>query len=105
MPFIHKTFKMNNKLVALIFIILIASIVGISMYKRSVEEEMYNFKIYFFNAGKDDCILISNNDNYIKSLANKGITTQTISGLEILQKVLISHIFLWYNKICYKIDT
>lgn len=59
---------MSNKL-KYIFIIIVAIvlfvIVGLSMYQRNAEEDTYGFKIYFFNAGKADCILISNNDKYI----------------------------------------
>ena len=37
---------------------------SIYLYTNKKNKE-YNFKIYFFNAGKADCILISNNDKYI----------------------------------------
>ncbi|MBQ9297848.1 MAG: MBL fold metallo-hydrolase [Clostridia bacterium] len=55
---------MNNfKGAIALVIVMIVVLVGIYTFKSQQKE--YNFKIYFFNAGKADCILISNNDKYI----------------------------------------
>ena len=54
---------MNNKIIFFVFLIVVSIlIVGIYFLR---DNKKYNFKIYFFNAGKADCILISNNDKYI----------------------------------------
>ena len=57
---------MNNNIKNLIIlvIILVIMLTSIYLYTNKKNKE-YNFKIYFFNAGKADCILISNNDKYI----------------------------------------
>ena len=47
----------------IIFLIIIISIVFI--YKKQNLNNSYNFKIYFFNAGKADAILLSKNEKYI----------------------------------------
>ena len=55
---------MNNFKGAIVLVIaIIVVLVGIYTFKSQQKE--YGFKIYFFNAGKADCILISNNDKYI----------------------------------------
>jgi len=58
---------MNNKMKLLILIIVIVIfLVGFYIIKNSKNKsDNTNFKIYFFNAGKADCILISNNDKHI----------------------------------------
>ena len=48
-----------------LIVILILILVFVYTYKNEKETNEYNFKTYFFNAGKADCILISNNDKYI----------------------------------------
>ncbi len=52
------------KYLVIFIIILIAFSVGGYMYNAN-NENGYDFKIYFFNAGKADCMLISNNGKYI----------------------------------------
>lgn len=51
----------------LVVIILLIGIlfIGISVYIYNKKNNSYNFKIYFFNAGKADAMIISNNDRYI----------------------------------------
>lgn len=58
--------KMNNVVkVIIICIVLIFFIISIYFLKNVLQNKTSNFSIYFFNAGKADCILISNNDKYI----------------------------------------
>lgn len=57
---------MNNKIRIMIFIILLIGIIScIYIFKNKNVEDDSNMEIYFFNAGKADCILISNNGKYI----------------------------------------
>lgn len=91
---------MSNKL-KYIFIIIVAIvlfiIVGLSMYQRNAEEDIYAFKIYFFNAGKADCILISNNDKYImidtgeEELSNEILTYFRNNNITKLDYLIITH--------------
>lgn len=53
------------KTIAIAAAIIIVTIVGILVYKNKKGNEDYDLSIYFFNAGKADSILISNNGKYI----------------------------------------
>ncbi|MBR3002259.1 MAG: MBL fold metallo-hydrolase [Clostridia bacterium] len=54
---------MNNmKIPIIIIVVIIIVLVGIYAFQDKKE---YGLKTYFFNAGKADCILISNNGKYI----------------------------------------
>lgn len=57
----NKIAKIILGIVITIFIVMISFLI----YKNKKENENYNLKIYFFNAGKADSILISNNGKYI----------------------------------------
>ena len=54
---------MNKKILGIIIIFVIVLVFLLSIFLR--KEDSTNFKIYFFNAGKADAILIMNNDHYI----------------------------------------
>ena len=54
---------MNKKFLVCLLIIII--LIAILVFKSMENDSNYNFKIYFFNAGKADSILIQNNDKYI----------------------------------------
>ena len=56
--------KKSIIIVIVLLIVVIGSFFVYSLSKKA-EEASYEFKIYFFNAGKADAILISNNDKYI----------------------------------------
>jgi len=58
---------MNNNTKGLIIIAIVIVVVLACIYTLKAINlgEDYNFKIYFFNAGKADCMLISNNGKYI----------------------------------------
>lgn len=70
-----KGFKMGI-IAILISIPLVISILSINKNKD------YGFSIYFFDAGKADCMLISNNDNYI----------MIDTGEEDLEKTILSYL-------------
>ena len=74
---------MNDRIKILIIIVIIAVfLLGIYIYKYSRENKNYNFKIYFFNAGKADCILISNNDKYIMiDTGEESLSTEILAYL------------------------
>ena len=54
--------KENIIIVLVILFIIIALII---VYSKKIVSSDYDFKIYFFNAGKADAILLSKNDKYI----------------------------------------
>ena len=54
---------MNKKILGIIIIFVIVLVFLLSIFLK--KEDSTNFKIYFFNAGKADAILIMNNDHYI----------------------------------------
>jgi len=51
--------------IIIIIILLIVSVVLFVIYKNKKISSDYDFKIYFFNSGKADAILISKNNKYI----------------------------------------
>ena len=57
---------MNKKETIIVIIIIAILVIGlIFMYNNKKISSDYDFKIYFFNAGKADAILVSKNDKYI----------------------------------------
>ena len=87
----------NTKNVIILMAVLLIIISGIYVYKNSKQDENYNFKIYFFNAGKADCILISNNDKYImidtgeESLSTEILAYLRNNGITKLDYLIITH--------------
>lgn len=94
---------MNRKIVSTVLIIAIIVLLGsiyiIKSIKGSKEENYENmeFKVYFFNAGKADCMLISNNDKYImidtgeSTLSNEILTYLKNNNIEKLDYLIITH--------------
>lgn len=90
---------MNNKMKLLILIIVIVILlVGFYIIKNiNNKSDNTNFKIYFFNAGKADCILISNNDKYImidtgeESLGNEILKYLKNNNIAKLDYLIITH--------------
>ena len=86
---------MKNIIILVIIIVIIISFAYI--YKYNSEEKEYNYKIYFFNAGKADCILISNNEKYImidtgeESLNSKILAHLKNNGITKLDYLIITH--------------
>ena len=56
---------MNENMKKILLLIIMLLIISIIVYASTKYEKEYNFKMYFFNAGKADSVLISNNDKYI----------------------------------------
>lgn len=56
--------KKSIIIVIVLLIVVLGSFLIYSLSKKA-EEASYEFKMYFFNSGKADAILISNNDKYI----------------------------------------
>lgn len=94
---------MNRKIVSIMIIIVILVLVG-SIYminstkiNKSENYESMEFKVYFFNAGKADCMLISNNDKYImidtgeSTLSNEILTYLKNNNIEKLDYLIITH--------------
>ena len=54
----------KEKIIILLFILIIIIFLYIVYGKKSATSD-YDFKVYFFNAGKADAILLSKNDKYI----------------------------------------
>lgn len=80
----------------IVLIIIIFFLLGIYFF-RNTEDSNYNFKVYFFNAGKADCILISNNDKYImidtgeESLSNEILAYFKNNNITKLDYLIITH--------------
>lgn len=89
---------MSNKIkILIVLVIIVIFLIGIYFYKYNKENNNYNFKIYFFNAGKADCVLISNNDKYImidtgeESLSNEIISYLKNNNITKLDYLIITH--------------
>ena len=88
---------MKLKIFIIIVFVVIFLIIGVFVYKNGGEEDGYNLKIYFWNAGKADAILISNNDRYImidtgeESLSNNILQYFKNNGIEMLDYLIITH--------------
>lgn len=84
-------------IVLIVLIIIIVFVVSLYIFKNRNENSNYNFKIYFFNAGKADCILISNNDKYImidtgeENLSNEILSYFKNNNITKLDYLIITH--------------
>ncbi len=80
-------------IIAIIIVISILFMIG----KTNNTSNEYNFKIYFFNAGKADAILISNNDKYImidtgeESLSSEILSYFKNNNITTLDYLIITH--------------
>ena len=90
---------MKNSMIIPIILILVLVVlsIGIYAYQKSGKNADYNFKIYFFEAGKADCILISNNDKYImidtgeEELSNTILAYLKNNNITKLNYLIITH--------------
>lgn len=89
---------MNNKMkISIVLIVVIAFLCFLYIFKNSKKNENYDFYIYFFNAGKADCILISNNNKYImidtgeESLSDEILTYLKNNNITKLDYLIITH--------------
>ena len=83
--------------VVFVLILLIVLVVGLYIASAKNNINNYNFKVYFFNAGKADCILISNNGKYImidtgeESLSDDILRYFAQNNIEKLDYLIITH--------------
>ena len=93
---------MHKKETIIILVITLIIVLGLSLiYKFNIykfkEVDNYNFKIYFFNAGKADAILISKNNKYImidtgeESLSNEILRYFKENNITRLEYLIITH--------------
>ena len=89
---------MHNKgLIAVILIVTAITITIILTYMSKNKEIEYDFKIYFFNAGKADAILLSKNNKYIlidtgeESLSDEILEYFKKNNITRLEYLIITH--------------
>ena len=89
-----------NKIIKIIPFIILALIIIISIiliYKYNSVDSNYDFKIYFFNAGKADAIILSKNDKYImidtgeESLSDEILEYFSENNITRLEYLIITH--------------
>lgn len=82
-------------LFGILFLLLIIGVIFISTHKKS--DSNYNFKVYFFNAGKADAILISKNNKYMlidtgeEDLSDEILTYFRLNNIKRLEYLIITH--------------
>ena len=89
---------MSNRIkLIIVFIILLVFLTCMYLFRPKIDDNNYNFKIYFFNAGKADCILISNNGKYImidtgeESLSSEILAYFNTNNITKLDYLIITH--------------
>ena len=88
--------RMKTILMILVVISFVIA-VGILIYQNNKQNKEYDLKIYFFNAGKADSILISNQGKYIlidtgeESLSNTILTYLRNNNITKLDYLIITH--------------
>lgn len=89
--------KIKSLIVVLILIVLVILCFFIYKTNKKAEEDAYELKMFFWNAGKADAILISNNDKYImidtgeESLSSEILSYFKRNGIEKLDYLIITH--------------
>lgn len=87
---------LKNKIKIIIIAILIMVFL-IIVYISKSKDNSYDFKIYFFDAGKADCILISKNDKYIlidtgeESLSDEILEYFKKNNIKRIEYLIITH--------------
>lgn len=87
--------KKEKIILMIVFLLIIIGLVLI--YSRKKSNKNYDFKIYFFNAGKADAILLSKNGEYImidtgeESLSNEILTYFRNNNITKLDYLIITH--------------
>lgn len=94
----RKEIDMSNRIkLIIVFIILLVFLTCMYLFRPKIDDNNYNFKIYFFNAGKADCILISNNGKYImidtgeESLSSEILAYFNTNNITKLDYLIITH--------------
>ena len=83
-------------IVLLVFLIIVIILTNLSK-KENIDGSNYDFKIYFFNAGKADAIVISNNNKYImidtgeESLSSEILSYFKNNNINELEYLIITH--------------
>ena len=83
-------------IVLLVFLIIVIILTNLSK-KENIDGSNYDFKIYFFNAGKADAIVISNNNKYImidtgeESLSPEILSYFKNNNINELEYLIITH--------------
>ena len=83
-------------IVLLVFLIIVIILTTLSK-EENIDESNYDFKIYFFNAGKADAIIISNNNKYImidtgeESLSPEILSYFKNNNINELEYLIITH--------------
>ena len=86
----------KEKIIIMILILLIMVFLFIAYKNKNVSKD-YDFKVYFFNAGKADAILISKNNKYIlidtgeESLSNDILNYFKNNNITKLEYLIITH--------------
>ena len=87
---------MKDKIIIILFVLLVS--LGLFLiYKYKINDDNYDFKIYFFNAGKADAIILSKNDKYImidtgeESLSDEILEYFKKNNITRLEYLIITH--------------
>ena len=86
-----------KKIMIIILVLVIIILMGYTMWKSYKNNKNYDFKIYFFNAGKADAILISKGDKYMmidtgeESLSDEILSYFKENNIERLEYLIITH--------------
>ena len=90
---------MNNRIaiVIMLIILILVLVFLVALKNNSSTDDNTDFKVYFFNAGKADCILISNKDKHIMidtgedSLGNQVLQYLNKNDITKLDYLIITH--------------
>ena len=87
----------TNIVFLIIFLIIFTIILVLFSNKKEEKYDNYDFRIYFFDAGKADAILISDNGKYMmidtgeESLSNEIISYFKVNKIKELEYLIITH--------------
>lgn len=86
-----------KKIMIIAIIVLVILLVSYTLYKAYKNTKKYDFKVYFFNAGKADAILISKGDKYMmidtgeESLSDEILKYFKDNNITKLEYLIITH--------------
>lgn len=89
--------KVKSLIIVIILLVVVLGSFLVYSLSKKAEEDSYEFKIYFFNAGKADAILISNNDKCImidtgeESLSSEILSYFKSHNITKLDYLIITH--------------
>ena len=88
---------MKENIIFIFLVLILFTLMGVFIYKGVNINRVYDFKIYFFNAGKADCILISYNEKHIMidtgeaELSDEILTYLRKNNIKKLDYLIITH--------------